>query len=263
VSEVAVAMTLPRTALDVIRSLEPVGLAEVMQTAELIERSDRKYLVSGGQLEKLMYEIAPTTRVLEIDGLRSFQYETVCFDTPELDTYRMAAKGRPERVKVRTRSYMDSGLCHLEVKRKNRVGVTVKYRTPHRADERERLTSRDLAFISEIAPIGLARDRLEPTLTVRYVRTTLVGPEPSSRVTIDTELEAVDRTGHQATLGDVVVVETKSLGRATPVDRLLWRRHLRPMKMSKYCTLMAVLDPTLPANKWNRTLRNHFDWRRG
>ena len=140
----------------------------------------------------------------------------------------MAAKGRPERVKVRTRSYMDSGLCNLEVNRKNRVGFTIKYRAPHRVDEREDLASGDLAFISEMAPAGLARDRLEPTLTVRYQRTTLVGPGPSSRVTIDTELEAFDRSGHEVVLGDFVVVETKNLGRANAFDRLLWTHHVRP-----------------------------------
>lgn len=254
-------MTLPRTAWEVIWSLGPVGLAEVEQTAELIERADRKYLVPGALFEDLIDEIDRATRVLEIDGQRSFQYETIYFDTPELDTYRMSAKGRPERVKVRTRSYMDSGLCHLEVNRKNRIGFTVKYRTPHEVGEREELASADQAFISEMAPAGLARDRLVPTLTVRYRRTTLVGPGPASRVTIDTELEAFDRSGGKVVLGDCVVVETKNLGRANAFDRLLWRHHVRPLKLSKYCTLMAVLDPTLPANKWNRTLRDHFDWK--
>jgi hypothetical protein len=29
--------------------------------------------------------------------------------------------------------------------------------------------------------------------------------------------------------------------------------------VSKFCVGMAALDPTLPANKWNRILRRHFD----
>jgi hypothetical protein len=254
-------MTLPSTAVDTIRSLSPIGLDELERVAALTERKDRKYLIPGGVFEELIQEIDAETKVLEINGERAFRYETIYFDTPGLDAYLMAARSRPQRVKVRTRSYLDSGVCHLEVKAKNREGATIKYRTPHRFESRDRFTSRDLAFISETDPSGLARDRLEPVLTVRYVRTTLVDPGLRARVTIDTELEAVDRHGRAVSPGGFVIVETKSERHATPFDRRLWVRHVRPLKMSKYCTLMAVIDPSLPANKWSRTLRDHFDWK--
>lgn len=256
----AVAMTLPQIALDTIWSLAPIDLAEVDRVAALSERVDRKYLVRGKLFEEVLAEIDPGTRVLDIDGVRTFRYETVYFDTPELDTYLMAARSRPGRVKIRIRSYLDSGLCRLEVKRKNRIGITAKYQTSHRLEERNHLLSEDLAFVSEVAPKGLERDLLRPTLTVRYLRTTLVGHDLHSRMTIDTELEAIDRYGRGVALGEFVLVETKSQGRPTALDHRLWKRHCRPVKMSKYCTLMAVLNPCLPANKWNRTLRNHFDW---
>lgn len=44
------------------------------------------------------------------------------------------------------------------------------------------------------------------------------------------------------------------------MDRLLWRQGIRPARISKYCVGLAALDPTLPANRWNRTLRRYFDW---
>lgn len=37
---------------------------------------------------------------------------------------------------------------------------------------------------------------------------------------------------------------------------------IRHLSMSKYCVGIALLHPHLPANRWNRVLRNHFDWDR-
>ena len=54
-----------------------------------------------------------------------------------------------------------------------------------------------------------------------------------------------------------MVVETKSAA-ASPMDRLLWSRGVRPTRISKYATGLAALDPALPHNRWSRTLRRHF-----
>jgi hypothetical protein len=53
-------------------------------------------------------------------------------------------------------------------------------------------------------------------------------------------------------------VECKSAGRATPMDRALWAVGVRPARISKYCTTLALLEPSLPANHWHRTLKRHF-----
>jgi hypothetical protein len=37
---------------------------------------------------------------------------------------------------------------------------------------------------------------------------------------------------------------------------------VRSIGVSKYCVAVALLDRTLPANKWSRTLRTHFGWSR-
>ena len=55
-----------------------------------------------------------------------------------------------------------------------------------------------------------------------------------------------------------LLVETKSAGPPTAADRFLWRAGVRPAAISKFCVGMATLDPSLPANKWNRILRQHF-----
>jgi hypothetical protein len=58
----------------------------------------------------------------------------------------------------------------------------------------------------------------------------------------------------------IVVLESKTAGPQSQIDRTLRRLGWRPLSLSKYCVGMAVLDPGLPANRWNRELRTHFGW---
>ena len=80
--------------------------------------------------------------MLEIDGRRSFGYESVYFDTPQLSTYRAHLQRRRQRFKARTRTYTDSGLCMFEVKLTGARGETVKQRVPYPTEHRAELTER-------------------------------------------------------------------------------------------------------------------------
>lgn len=57
-----------------------------------------------------------------------------------------------------------------------------------------------------------------------------------------------------------MLLESKTAGRPAPVDLLLWRLGHRPTAISKYCVGLALLNPNLPANRWNRCLRHGFGW---
>ena len=57
-----------------------------------------------------------------------------------------------------------------------------------------------------------------------------------------------------------MVLESKALAPARALEAELHLLGLRPLSLSKYCVGMALLDPRLPANRWNRELRRHFDW---
>src|SRR5690625_7828608 len=59
---------------------------------------------------------------------------------------------------------------------------------------------------------------------------------------------------------EMLLVESKTVGAAGQVDAILWRLGHRPVALSKYCAGLALLDPRLPANRWNRTLRRTFGW---
>ncbi|GAB3175063.1 VTC domain-containing protein [Myceligenerans halotolerans] len=173
---------------DALPDLAPVGLAELDSAAALQTRRDRKYVLDAGECRELLAALDPATRVLEIGGARTFAYESTYFDTPGLDSFHLAAHRRRRRYKVRTRTYVDSGTCFIEVKTRAGRGVTVKERQVHDAGP-ARLGAAD-AFVDErLAAAGLdaaPAQALVPTLRSSYRRTTLLLPD--GRLTLDTDL---------------------------------------------------------------------------
>ncbi|HLU29382.1 MAG TPA: polyphosphate polymerase domain-containing protein [Glycomyces sp.] len=243
--------------------LSAIGLGELVEAAELQTRVDRKYLVDRDALAGLLRDLAPDLAVLEIERERHFSYESVYFDTPALASYLGAARSRRRRFKVRTRTYHDSGRCMLEIKTRSGE-ATVKRRWEYRAEDRCRLTTGGRWLVETSGVVPVRASELAPVLSTRYLRATVLHRPSGTRITCDSELRFEDFTGLAGALGpETVVVETKSPAGAGPVDRRLWAEGHRPCRISKYGTGMAFLNPDLPANKWNRTLRRHFGWRPG
>ncbi|QSB16525.1 polyphosphate polymerase domain-containing protein [Natronosporangium hydrolyticum] len=243
-----------------LHTLAPIGLTELLAQAELQTRTDRKYVLPIAELPDFLTAIGSRARVLEIDGTRSFGYESVYFDTPELTSYLLAAHRRRRRFKVRTRTYLDSHQCWLEVKTRGRRGSTVKHRHPYDPAHRAMLAP-GRAFVDGVLAGERLTDyhrlRFAPSLTTRYQRSTLFLPDSASRVTIDTELTCHDQAGELA-VPHLAIVETKTSSAASDIDRLLRDHRHRPVRISKYGTGMAALHPDLPATPWRRTLRRHF-----
>ena len=137
--------------------------------------------------------------------------------------------------------------------------TTVKDRLPYDIEHFDELTDDGLTYAAgALSELHIDPDELGATLNTRYRRTTLLLPG-GSRATVDTDLEWEDTHGSVLRRPDLVIVETKSAGAASELDRLLWRHGHRPASLSKYGTGLAALRPALPANKWNRVLRRHFD----
>lgn len=243
-------------------SLRSVDLETLNSQAALMDRKDRKYVVPAGVFDDVMRISGDDLKILEIEGKRSSSYESIYFDTPDFDLYMDAAHDRPRRSKIRTRSYMDTGVCSLEVKRRSPDGFTSKHRQRHSIDERGSLSADDLRFVEECGSLGSVAEELQPSITVRYDRVTLLDVANGTRVTIDTDLTAVTPAGSAIRADGVVIVETKTRGKAGPVDHMLWRGHHRPKRFSKYCTLLAAVTPGLPANRWNRVLKDTLGWSR-
>ena len=179
------------------KRLTTTTLAELNSAAGLLTRVDRKYLVPLTCAQNLVDGLAPHARILAIDERRRFSYTSTYFDTPGLEAFMLAARKRRRRFKVRTRTYLDSGLCFLEVKTCGARGSTVKRRMGYYADDASRLTGPGRAFVAAcLAGAGVtgsaaAREvaaTLRPVLTTTYERTTLHLPRAEARATIDTAL---------------------------------------------------------------------------
>lgn len=249
-------------ALDV---LPPVSLEELTEDAALLTRVDRKYLVPLASAAALLEELGRrpnAPRVLEMDARREMAYRSVYFDTPDLLSFRLAAHGRRRRFKLRTRSYLDTGSTFLEMKTRGARGSTQKDRDAYAGAVPDRLTpaARDeVALALDAIGIPAARaDDLDSRLRTLYRRATLLlpgeGGAPSSRATVDLDLEWVDATGGGFLLPRFAIVETKSPGQAGRLDRALWRAGHRPQRISKYATGLAALHRDLPRNRWSRVL---------
>jgi len=236
--------------------MNPVSLAELVDKAELQTRVDRKYVLSIADARALLGRFDPSTRVLEIDGERQFRYQSVYFDTPDLVSYRLAALRRRRRFKIRTRSYLDSASCWLEVKTEGGRGGTVKSRLPYQPGDRDTVAPGRLFINGLLGDYGALS--FAPTLITRYHRSTYYLPAGHSRATLDVDLDWEDADGRRLHLPHIAVVETKTSRGASAIDRLLWASGHRPTAISKYATGLAALRPELPAAPWRRTMRRHF-----
>ncbi len=243
-------------------TVDPIGLDELMELAELQTRMDRKYFVPADVFRRMIDELARDLRVLEIDGLRIFGYESVYFDTPDLATYRAHLQRRRQRFKARTRTYTDSGLTMFEVKLAGARGETVKQRVPHPAEHHAELTDEALAHLRTTLCRAYHQDpppRMQPTVVTTYRRTTFVTRSGDARLTGDVGLVSRDGLHEVHDTGAHVLVESKSGGRGgSAADRILRKLGVRPAAVSKYAVAVAALHPELPSNPWHRTRRRYF-----
>jgi hypothetical protein len=249
-------MTIPScdsVVLDPVHMLPSIGLAELHKEAAFLIRRDRKYIVSTGELTELLHAVEAGTRALEIAGRRSFGYSTRYFDDAHAAYFR-ALRRRPNRFKVRTRLYLESGECQLEVKLLDGRGRTVKSRFPHDACELEELSVLDRAWLRSFATVRPLAAQLQPCVATRYRRSSLVFPSGSGRMTIDDALTFIAPDGYELRLEGHCVVETKGLGHPLPFDRLLWSAGHRPVPASKFALGVCLTHPELPHNRWRRLL---------
>jgi hypothetical protein len=237
--------------------LVPVTLDELNLSADLQTRVDRKYVLGSDLLCVLRCEHRDLLAMLDIEGRRSFEYSSIYFDTPDFALHRAAATDRRHRVKVRTRVYEDSDTAMVELKAKDGRGNTVKHRHPHDISRAGDLGESGRAFVDDMMRTPGFASSLVPTLSTRYRRTTLVDLAAGARATLDTDL-VCEHVDGRFVIFDRVIVETKSGLSPSMLDRWMWSRGMRPERISKYCTALALFEPHLPANKWRRTIARHF-----
>ena len=236
------------------RSADPVGLPELDESAALLTRRDRKYIVPTGPRYSSWRHSGtlprpgggrPPPLPLRVGLLRH----------PRARLLPGCCVPAAASFKVRTRTYLDTGRACSRSRRATHVGRTVKERYDHPFGSRDHLELPDVEVLRACPVIGDHAGALEPVLTTRYARATLLIDGGGVRATLDTDVRAIARDGNIAALPGIAIIESKSVGPPSEVDRVLWSMGYRPTRVSKFCTSLAALFPDLPANKWTRALR--------
>lgn len=264
-SIVPVAMPVPKDAgLDAVRQgLATLSLPELERRAGLLHRQDDKYLMTEQAAAGLLCTLSRDYEVLEIDGARSFSYDSIYLDTPDLRVYRDHAQGRRLRWKARTRRYGDGPSCFREVKLKGAGGATVKLREECPVSEHGWAGPALSHFLDRSLRqhYGFGLDgHLTAALAVRYERTTLVSVDGVERLTLDRELVFVDPSGRSTgrLRPGLVLAEVKRPGARGRADRVLASHGVRPMSLSKYGIGVALSRPALGHADLRAVLRAGF-----
>ena len=224
----------------------------------LMNRVDTKYLLDEACCMRLFEMAAAECYVQEIDSCRACRYETLYYDTPQWEMYRLHHNRRLTRRKVRTRTYVETGVSYLEVKHKSNKGRTHKHRiriagdifatAPHDAAAAD--------FLRSETPY--APETLTPALTTRFVRVTLVNRAMTERLTLDFDLHFTNERGDGATasMQGLVIVELKQDALApSPMKDILAQLRVKPFKVSKYCVGEAMTNPQVKHNRFKAKLR--------
>lgn len=237
----------------------PISLKVLESKAGMLERIDNKYVVTKELLDQAAPELSKHFDVLDINGYRDFTYDTCYFDDGDFKSYFDHHQARHRRVKVRMRKYVESELCFVEVKLKDKRGTTVKKRLSCDPNGFGILDEKAERFIEATYENLYNRPFLgevSRNIDMQYKRITLVAKNGGERMTMDNSLHFFMNGKSRLVDPALFVIESKSAKGNGVADRILRRLHQHPTKhVSKYCTGMATMRGDLKQNNFRRALR--------
>ena len=224
---------------------------EELNSLNLMDRYDDKTYFHRSKLPGLMDSLKDVADVLSIDGITTFEYESMYLDTPEMDLYFRHHNKRKNRFKMRYRKYVDSDLNFFEIKHKNLRGLMSKIRI-----ETDKLSEDSLKdYVSENTPYHM--DDLRESLKVTYYRSTLMNRERTESLTIDQQLSFENHDAKTKAYKNLVILELKqkSFNSNSAFRQVLKKANIRMAPISKYCLGISVLNPDLKSNAFRKQQR--------
>ena len=227
-----------------LQQFEAVSLQQ-LDGVKLMNRVDQKFILHQHELNDLLAEILHSYNVLEIDGKRLFKYSSLYYDTDVLNFYTDHHNGKPNRIKIRSRQYLDTGTAYFEIKKKIKGFRTEKYRVEKSGNqESDQVLEQALLKLHQLDHIPLL-----PSILVDYSRISLSAKDLSERVTIDTDL-CFKREHSEESMGGLVIIEVKQdqVKRESPIIIALRKRRNRPFGISKYTMGMVLMNAVNKTN---------------
>jgi hypothetical protein len=221
-----------------------------MDSVSLMNRVDKKYILSFQDLVQIIPLIQPDYKILTINEQKVFTYKTDYYDTPGLSMFTDHHNGKMNRFKIRHRKYIESNLEFLEIKFKNNKGKTLKKRiaSPHFHSEPAH------HLITELTPYNpVALDR---KITTFFNRFTLVDNRLTERVTIDFNILFTE-DNQDIRLDKLAIIEIKQEKQTAESSMyyLLKEKTIRPCSLSKYCIGLTLMNHLPKSNIFKDTIR--------
>lgn len=232
-------------------AFKPISLHE-MDAVSLMDRCDNKYQARESIMADMIEFLHPHYKILTINQHRIFTYETLYYDTDDYNLYLQHHNKKLARLKVRHRTYKETGTAFLEVKRKTNKGRTIKKRMA--CNDLPHLQNPEImTFLAKFFPPD--QKQLLPAIWVYFKRFTLVSNALNERVTIDTHLKFAMQD-KEISMGDLVIIETKRDGKAEKsiIKSYLDAHKISEGSLSKYCLGTTLLQDGIKKNNFKALL---------
>ena len=230
-----------------LNAMETVSLAELDSVA-LLNRIDNKYVLNKQQLELILPVIRQNYSVLLIGNDKIFTYENNYFDTKDFQFYYDHHNGYTNRMKVRSRKYIETNTSFFEIKKKENIDRTSK--TREKVDQLiAEIDENKKEAIQQLSRKPIADLML--TLNNKFNRITFVNNEQTERLTLDFNIHFSDDL-NQKDFSDFYVVEikqSKSNGRSV-VTEVLKKNNIREQSFSKYIFGIIALKDNVRMNNF-------------
>jgi hypothetical protein len=235
---------------NILQKFEPISLKE-MDEVKLMNRSDTKFIFRSEILPAILQHLVNNYYVLEVKGVRNSKYETIYYDTEDFLFFHQHRCGKANRHKVRMRTYLESDLHFLEIKKKSNKDRTIKSRI-RRTKQNVLISDKANNFLIE--KINMNRDDLAPKLWANYSRITLVNKHLPERLTIDSNL-FYKSENREKSLPQLVIAELKQEKKQRSVFADLMRsNHIAEESISKYCFGVIFLYDGIRMNNFKPKL---------
>lgn len=237
----------------ILHNYQPITLSKMDEVA-LMERVDDKYTISYEELKNILDNISNEYFCLEIDGKRSFSYQTEYLDTSENILFKNHQNGKLNRYKIRFRDYIESKKTFLEIKFKSNKGVTKKtrIRIPF---QKKNITKICKEFIESKTPY--LTENLSIKVKNNFERITLVNLVSKERVTLDFNLKFSNpNLETESKLDNIGIIEIKREkgNKKSQLLSILKKERIRPTRFSKYTIGSCLLDSNLKYNNFKKKL---------
>ncbi len=235
-------------------TLFPMISLEEMTCVKLMNRIDIKYLVRASTIPVLIKKVTGDYCIQEINNRRVADYGTTYLDTRELNFYHSHMNGKLNHIKWRIRSYLESNLNFLEIKKKTNSGRTQKSRIVYDPSLGLNIGTTQ-KFIMESS--GYEAVNLYPVLENNFNRITLINNDKTERLTIDFNILFKNGiNGKSAFMQDLAIIEIKQDRSSTSaIRKYIDEMRIKKSGISKYCLGLAITTENLKSNLYKRKIR--------